>query len=134
MELLNHATIPRAERVLRRATCQASDAVGACVRIIGPAEVETLDITDVTGSPAVGVIIDKPSPTEALVQFSGPITGVYSGLAPGDWYLVSVSGVLSPNIPVVGAGQKVFVQHMGWALDDDVFMLVVQTPKVRTTA
>ena len=121
----NPASVPRSERIVRRATCPAQDnQLGRCVRIIAPRNgnlwrvAAATDATVTSVTPAVGVIIKKLSPTVCYVQFHGttPFT-VYSGLIPGNAYVVGTDG-----FPATEGGAnyptEVF-QGIGIATSDD---------------
>jgi hypothetical protein len=136
VEKVNAASVPRAERILRRVVCLPTDMVGMCVRITGPKvgnkyQVAAVDITLVTAGPAVGILIDKTSPTDGLVQFHGPVRGVYGGLVPGQPYMVGFGGLLAAMPPVPGSGQKVLVQHMGVAIHTDELLVSPAVPMVK---
>ena len=71
------------------AECLSSDVVGGMVyvradRILDRYVVGTADPTDFSKMPAVAMIISKASSTLCEIQFRGEVTGVYSGLTPGD--------------------------------------------------
>lgn len=121
----NPASVPRSERIVRRATCPAQDnQLGRCVRIVAPRSnnlwrvAAATDATVTSVTPAVGVIIKKLSPTVCYVQFHGttPFT-VYSGLTPGNAYVVGTDG-----FPATEGGAnypaEVF-QGIGIATSDD---------------
>lgn len=124
MRLINAATVPRAEKVLRRADCPASIAVSDLVKIAGPKVGGRLqvDIADPTASPfrpAIGAVVRKYSSTQCLVQSTGPLFGVYTGLVPGAPYYLGLGGQLVPAAPSPPAR----VQVMGVAWDDDELLL-----------
>jgi len=124
----NPASVPRSERIVRRATCAPSDSVGQAVRITLPRSGNLWRVAGVTsatitaGIPAVGVIIKKLSPTVCFAQFHGtaPFT-VYSGLQPGRVYVVGTDGKPAApgdaNYPPTG-GADAF-QQIGVATSDD---------------
>lgn len=123
MQLVNAATVPRAEKILRRATCPASIVVRDCVYVSGPMVGVLLQVALaaplVVASPAVGIVTRKYDATTCLVQLDGPMPGIYSGLTPGAPYYVGADGRLNATPPAVPAQ----VQQMGVALDDDVFLI-----------
>jgi hypothetical protein len=124
MRLVNAATVQRAEKVLRRADCPASVAVQDVVRVSGPQvagrlQVELADPLAVPFLPAVGVVVRKFTATLCLVQSTGPVRGVFSGLSPGALYYLGVGGTLVATPP----GSPARVQVMGAAWDDDELML-----------
>lgn len=118
MELRNPASIPRSEKVLGRANCLAGDFMGGVVYVTGPKvsnryQVSTADPTQTARMPAAGLLIRKDTATLGVVQFHGPVKGVYTGLTPGATYYVGTDGLLSrpddPNFPALGTSwfQKV---------------------------
>jgi len=127
---VNAASVPRSERILGRATCLATDAVGDCVRIraakVGNVfQVEKVDISTPGSPPAVAVVLKKDSPTNAIVHFHGPLRGVYTGLSPGIIYLVGVDGRPAKsgdaNYPVAGAD---YFQQIGVATSGDELLVI----------
>jgi hypothetical protein len=124
MRLVNAATVQRAEKVLRRADCPASVAVQDVVRVSGPQvagrlQVELADPLAVPFLPAVGVVVRKFTATLCLVQSTGPMRGVFSGLSPGALYYLGVGGTLVAAAPASPAR----VQVMGVAWDVDELLL-----------
>lgn len=124
MRLVNAATVPRAEKILRRAICPASIVVGNCVSVVGDKvgpqlQVDLADPTDTIFVPAIGVVIRKYTPTLCLVQSAGPMVGVVSGLVAGAPYYLSAAGQLTATPPPSPA----HVQQMGIAWDSDEILL-----------
>jgi hypothetical protein len=126
---VNAASIPRSERILGRATCLATDAIGDCVRIraakVGNAfQVEKVDISTPGDPPAVAIVLRKDSPTNCIIHFHGPLRGVYSGLSPGVVYLVGTDGrpaaVGDANYPVAGSD---YFQQIGVATSSDELLV-----------
>lgn len=134
MELLNQLSIPRALSLFPtnvvEANCLSSDAVGNCVRITGPQigdyyQVETVDVHNgETKMPAVGVVVEKLSPTLCKVQVTGLMKGVASGLTPGQVLFISSTGTLTHGVATPLAGQKAYIQSMGIAFSSDVVLVV----------
>lgn len=132
----NPASVPRSERIIRRATCGAGDALRQCVKVTLPRSGNLWRVGGVTSStittlvPAVGVIIKKLSPTVCYAQFHGTTPlGLYTGLLPGQVYVVGTDGkpatVGDANYPVEG-GADAF-QHIGIATsDDELFVHVAE--------
>lgn len=127
----NPASVPRSERIVRHATCGAGDALRQCVRVTAPRVGNLWNVGGVTSStiteltPAVGVIIKKLSPTECFVQFHGPVQlGLYSGLTPGQRYVVGTDGqpatIGDINYPLLGVG---LFQQIGIATSDDELLV-----------
>ena len=109
----------------------ASDGVGAMVFIRaalagGKYQVETADPSTFDKMPAIGMIIQKPSPTatECWVQFRGQVIGVYSSLTPGEMLFVDDTGLLSDEPPEPTAPKpRKFSQNVGVALSTDIIGL-----------
>lgn len=109
------------------AECLATDSVGdaVCARIEdgGLYRVFQCDPNDEAKMPAWGVIISKSSDTECRVQYGGIVDGLYGGLELRKTLFVDTDGGLTQDLPVVVPGDRMFVQAMGVALDDSVFLL-----------
>jgi hypothetical protein len=86
--------------------------------------VDTADISGLSGMPAIGICIDKASPTLAMVQLRGEVKGVFTGLTPGKVYFVATSGGITatPPAPTMGS-PRIYHQAVGVALSSDVLML-----------
>jgi len=73
--------------------------------------------------PAIGVLIEKSTPTVAVMQWIGPCT-IFTGL---DWtrpnYWVGIDGRLTSTMPTIGIGGYVFVQAVGKAVASDIFLI-----------
>lgn len=111
------------------ANCLAGDVISAAVRITGPyiaglAQVTTCDITLAGGYPAVGVLVAKSSPTDCIVQVSGPCA-LFLGLTPNATYFVGLTGqpALAPIGPS-GSG-RASIQSLGIAIDVTTLQLSV---------
>lgn len=101
------------------AVCTAAEAVGDFVYAFGSSEVRTVDITDFNLMPAIGVIISKGTATSCIVQFLGE-SGVYTGLTPHRRYFIGHDSRASLTPPSPNfAGQTVYIQTIGVALDTD---------------
>lgn len=127
---VNAASVPRSERILGRANCLAADSVGDVVRIRAAKtgnrfEVETVDISTIGSPPGVAVVVKKYTATDCIVQFHGPLRGVYTGLTPGRAYLVGTDSTPAipgdANYPVGGSD---YFQQMGVSTSDDEILLV----------
>ncbi len=130
---LNAASIPRSEKIQGRAICVATDPIGACVSVssdkIGNKYVVSLtDVFVDMADQSVGVIIRKDSPTDCVVQFMGPVIGVYTGLVPGRRYYVGVGSLLAAMAPVPAFSGVAYVQVMGVATGANELLLNPQTP------
>lgn len=127
---VNAASVPRSERILGRATCLATDAVGDCVRIraakVGNVfQVEKVDISTPGSPPAVAIIRKKYTATNCIVHFHGPLRNVYTGLSPGIIYLVGTDGqpakLGDANYPVAGTD---YFQQIGVATSTDELLVI----------
>lgn len=139
MELLNSLSVPRALTLFQTsavsAQCTASDVVGNCVHISGPMvgdlyQVATVDPSDGSTFPAVGVIIAKESDTLCQVSVFG-IIDVVSGLSPGRLYFVGAAGVLTQTLPTPPVAGVAYIQSMGTAMDSSRFMVNPTYPVVK---
>lgn len=101
--------------------CQASDNVGDLVYVLSALEVARVDVTDDTKMPACGVLISKTTATRGVVQLSGIIEGVFSGLTPGAAYCVGGAGTPSLTQPS-GPGRR-HIQPIGTAFSPTIFAL-----------
>jgi len=126
---VNAASVPRSERIFGRANCLATDVVGSCVRIRAAKtgnrfEVEKVDVGTPGSPPAVAIVVKKYAATDCIVQFHGPMRGIYTGLLPGVVYLVGTDGALAKigdaNYPVAGSD---YFQIMGVATSDDELLI-----------
>lgn len=109
------------------AVCSASEAQGDWVHITGPSvggmfSVGKVDISDVATMPAVGVITQKTSTTQCLVQWSGEVVGVYTGLSYNSLYFVGVDS-LAVTPPPTPTTAPLYWQVVGVALDSDVLLV-----------
>jgi hypothetical protein len=103
------------------AICAAGDAEGALVYMSGPViggkyAVSTADPGDFSKLPAVAMIVSKLSLTECIIQFRGPITGIHSGLTPGEMLFLAADGSVDNGPPAPDS----FVQVIGAALSTNV--------------
>lgn len=119
------AVVAQKRSDVRLAQCSAGDGVGACVyttgdRVGGYYQVGTVDPSDRGKMPAIGMIIQKLTPTTCFVQFRGTVEGVYSDLTPGELLFVGDGGGLDDEMP---AGSSKYVQSVGTSLGSDVFRL-----------
>lgn len=110
------------------AECLSADVVGGMVYVradisAGRYVVGTADPTDFSKMPAVAMIISKASSTICEVQFRGAVSGVYSGLTPGDVLYVGEDGNLATVPPAPTASVRKYYQVAGVALASDVVEL-----------
>lgn len=121
------AVVPRRRENFALGACLTSDSVGDLVYIrdvfTGTRyRVTKADPSDSLKMPAVAVIVDKQTPTACTIMFYG-FTNLYSGLTPGEAYVVGTDGrpakVGDPNYPIAGN----IVQQVGVATDDDELLI-----------
>lgn len=98
------------------AACSSSDAVGDCVHISADAvggvlQVSRVDVTSAAKMPAIGIIVEKPSPTTSVVAYLGAVA--LGGLSPGRAHFVGTNSRPSATCPTGPA----LVQAIGFALD-----------------
>jgi len=133
---VNAASVPRSERILGRANCLATDDVGDCVRITGTKVGNRFQVTKVDPAnsgedQAVGIIVRKDDPTNCIVQFHGPMRGVYTGLTPGKRYWVGSDSRLTLTIGTPAVGGIFYLQFMGVATDDQEVLVDPHVPTKR---
>lgn len=68
--------------------CPSSVTVGDAVYVSGSNAADRANAVAAVTVPAVGIVVDKPTPTSASVVYSGEAS-VFSGLVPGGTYYVS---------------------------------------------
>ena len=88
-----------------------------------PYAVEPVDITNKTLMPAIGVIIEKPAPTVAIVQWSGEVEG-FQGLVPGRVHFAGEDGSPVPAPPFVEGAPITCVQRVGMALSSEAMLVI----------
>lgn len=123
------ATIPG----VYSAACPSLMAVGDLARPVASTEtaVDFIDVNDLTLMPAIGVVTQKPSPTTAVVQTSGIVTGVFSALSPGQRYFAgknsrpALAAAVQP-----GPGELLFHQPIGLAID---YSIMLMSPSMNLT-
>lgn len=107
--------------------CLSTDAIGdpVCIRgdrVNGKWRVEAANPQDGDKMPAIGVLVDKSTPTVGVVQLFGPVEDVFIGMTPGAYYFVGTSGV-ADVAPSAGSLGYVDVQHIGFAVAEDILLL-----------
>lgn len=107
--------------------CLTSDAIGdpMCIRgdrVNGKWRVQKADALDGSKMPAVGILIDKTTPTVGKMQMTGPIRDIFTGLNPGKSYHVnSPSFTVAPPVP--GMLGYSMAQILGYAAASDILVL-----------
>jgi len=121
------------------AYCFATDAVGDVVYVMGAKvgqhyQVTKVNIDNVATMPAVGVIIQKPNATECIVQQSGIVRDIYTGMTPNKPLFVGTNSRLTetrtPNKPTTG---RRALQIIGQALSSGDLLIAVKSPIILTT-
>jgi hypothetical protein len=112
--------------------CFSTDAVGDFVYIFGDKvgdnyQVSKADQDVATKMPAVGVIIEKPSATDCVVQLSGIVRGIYTGLTPQKRYFLGADSRPTVAFARPTSGFRV-VQVLGLALASGEFLLRFEKP------
>ena len=126
---VNAASVPRSERILGRADCLSTDAVGNVVRIradkVGNRfQVEKVDISTIGNPPGVAVLVKKYSATDCIVQFHGPLRTIYPSLSYAQAYLVGTDSLPAKqgdaNYPIDGIH---YFQQMGVSTSGDEILI-----------
>jgi len=125
--LLNRIAVAPAAESKVEAICQASDVIGRCVYISGPEvggkyQVSTVDPQNGSKIPSIGVIVEKLTSTTCIVQLSGALKDIVTGLTPGKALFVGAGGILSHSLPSPGISFA-YVQPMGVAVDSNALLL-----------
>jgi len=114
-------------------TCRTEDAVGDVVYITGDMvgirhPVARVDIDDPIALPGIGVLITKETDTLGVVQLTGLVDGVYSGLVPNRTLFVGTTGRLQNTPPPRPSTGKRYYQVMARAVSSTRFLIQVQDP------
>ena len=112
-----------------RAACMLTDQVGDLVAVRstsnGVYKVWRADPAVRNRMPAIGVIIKKWGTTDCIVQLSGPVLSVYTGLVPQTTYTVGDNGRPVNPIPTpVAPGEIRYIQQIGTPLSPTVLDLL----------
>jgi hypothetical protein len=113
------------EEVSFLALCESSLNIRDIVRISTEESNKVLKVTDNFSGPAVGIVVEKPTPTTAKVRVIGVVDG-YSGLLPGRKVFVSPGGLPTGIVPTAN-----YLQHLGVALTAETFLLNPQGVRVK---
>ena len=119
------------------AVCAPTDPVGAAVYISGAPvgekyKVSKVDIALSYTMPAVGVIAKKLTSTECIVQTSGILKGVFTGLTLNKAMWADVNALLTQTLPPAPVTGKLYIQQMGAALSSTDVIITVLQPYIRT--
>lgn len=111
------------------ANCDNSVLVGDCVYIISFMDsvytVGRADMRHVSKLPTVGIVVTKESSTKCVVQLSGLIEGIYSGLLIGKSVFVGLDGQITQS-SLRDADNDIFLQIMGSGISPNSILLSVQ--------
>jgi hypothetical protein len=112
------------------ADCLPTDTNGQFVYITGPAvggwpQVTKVDISTNGMYPAVGVLIEKDTPTRCMVHVIGEFAVSPANLIPGKPYFIGADSMLTHIPPVALVGGFVAVQAVGTAIDYGRLLLSV---------
>lgn len=127
----NAPSVQRAERVIRKASCLETVAIGSCVQIAGDRDGNVFDVEPVASGDlsesvrAIGIVIAKPTTTTCHVLIHGPTPlGVLEGLTPGASYVVGDDGLLAKPGDANYPGEDDSVQTMGIATAADELVVM----------
>lgn len=113
---------------LYQVICTAQEHVGDLVKVVGAGkQVSRVNVASRALMPATGVITAKLSDSIAVMQLTGPVEGVYTGLTPGRLYFVGMDGRPSLVPPATQQSPKRIVQIVGSALDQNILLLAPNT-------
>lgn len=103
--------------------CPSGVVVGDLVYITGPMsggalQVDKVDPTQLLKMPAIGVVVDKSSPTTCTFVTSGPVQ-VLTGLTPNARYYVGADGRPTSVPPTA---RPLFFQVIGVALENETLL------------
>jgi hypothetical protein len=103
-------------------TCPLTVAVLDAVYLSLANTVDKADANDPTKRPCVGIVRSKPTPTSAVVQVYGPLTG-FVGLTPGaSYYPSETPGLITAVAPTVAPTS---VQPVGYAKNSTDLQVMV---------
>jgi hypothetical protein len=118
------------------ANCPAAATLGDMVYISGPKvgdyyQVGLCDI-DEYAKRTIGMVVAKESATVCNVQYSGFVSGLYSGMTPGLPLFLSVGagGRLVQFPPLRSAVNNRYLEIVGKAASSDIVLLEIQEPKI----
>jgi hypothetical protein len=96
--------------------------------IAGTYQVANLNIIVDDHDLPFGMIVEKVTTTRCIVQESGEVRGVYSGLTPGKQLFVDLSSRLTQVVPSRPATGIKWIHPVAQALSSEVVLLRVQVP------
>jgi len=119
-----------------RARCGVSVDTGDLIYLTGAViggypEVDTVDIDQAGKNPAVGVVIKKRTSTECIIQVNGIIRNLFTGLTPGEFLFVNLSGGVTDTVPSPPPSGRRAIQNVGSALKANELLLDIKPPTYR---
>ena len=92
------------------------------VRATGASTADKADASDETKVPGIGIVVQKPDATTAVVQYVGEVKGL-SSLVPGAVYFLSeIAGQITAIAPTASGA---VAQRIGIAKDSTTLMLTI---------
>jgi hypothetical protein len=121
------------------AVCQATDDVGHAVYVSGDKvgsllQVTKADVDNPSKMPAIGLIVEKLSTTDCLVQLFGEVEDVYTGLTPNLSLFVGTDSRLTHVRPARPSAGTRYVQVLARALASNLLYVFIESPKVLVAA
>lgn len=92
--------------------------IGTIVYLSGIKSVDVASNTSLATAPAIGLVLDKPTPTTATILFRG-ITNLFTTLSPTQRYFLGPNGDITTTPPSV---ENQVIQEIGYAIDSTTFM------------
>lgn len=103
-------------------SCDISVAVGDVVYLASPDMIGKADADDIGKQPLIGVVQSKASLTDAVVLYSGELSG-FTGLLPGStYYLSTVPGQFTTVAP---SDSDSIVQKIGFAKNSTTLVVLI---------
>lgn len=104
--------------------CQAGDDQGDLIHFIDPVTPGTLEVERVDPRfrikmPAIGIIKEKTTATEATVLLYGYNKGLYSGLTINEALYVGIDGRITTTPPTPSIGGSIYIQFVGETIGFD---------------
>jgi hypothetical protein len=124
------------------ADCLATDSVGCAVRVMGDAVAGAYQVTkvdiDQTVAPqqaiSLAVIKSKASSTRCVIQTSGVLDGVFSGLTPGKRMFVGATGQLQEGPPSYPSSGARMLQLAAFVLSSTAILIGFNSPVQLTSS
>lgn len=124
--MLVSRSLSQKERVT--ASCGVGDAVGDVVYVSGAKSgadysVTKTDPTAYASMPGLGIVIYKISATRCVVQLSGEVLGLYTGLTPGRVCWVGLDSRPTQTPPAAPISGRAYLNALGIATSTDILLL-----------